>query len=275
MNVIVCEDMVISPVNATQDRMVPLLLIAAGLLVRSAEMHGPLTISLNDAARGILPEVWSAISLLGLGWATVILVCATDRSTQAGRQVLIALVLGGALTHLLKHWISDPRPGMALAESLQIIGVPILQGGSMPSGHTLAAFCMAKLLDDRLRARLQPYNRSTLHWARSGLWSLTALIGLSRVAVGAHWPADVLVGAGLGMLMGAASIHLARFWPEGLSGGFPALVISLEVIAAVLAITYDQGLQSTLWLQYLLAGLTLLSASERVLRWRSSKGVLQ
>ena len=275
MSVIFCGVMLTPPFTIVQDRMVPLLLIAAGLLVRSAETHGALTIGLNEAARGVWPEVWSAISLLGLGWATVILVCAADRSTQAGRKVLIALVLGGTLTHLLKHWISDPRPGQALSESLQMIGVPILQGGSMPSGHTLAAFCMAMLLDDHLRAQLRFASPNLLLWARSSLWILTALIGLSRIAVGAHWPADVLVGAGLGMLVGAATLRLARFWPKGFSGSFPALVISLEVIAAVLAMTYDQGLQSTVWLQYLLAGLTLLSASERVLRWRARKGVLQ
>lgn len=264
----------ISLVLAFQAHAIPLLLIAAGLLVRSAQTHGSLTTGLNSAAQAILPEVWSAISLLGLGWATVILVCATDRSANAGRKVLIALALGGALTHLLKHWISDPRPGTALSESLQIIGVPILQGGSMPSGHTLAAFCMAMLLDDRLRTGMHSSKRCELLWARSGLWILTTLIGLSRVAVGAHWPADVLVGAGLGMLVGAASLRLARFWPERLSGRFPILVISLECCAAVLALTYDQGLESTRWLQYLLAGLTLLSAFERVLRWQSSKGVL-
>ena len=34
------------------------------------------------------------------------------------------------------------------------------------------------------------------------LWLLAGAVGLSRIAVGAHWPGDVAVGACLGMLAG-------------------------------------------------------------------------
>src|SRR5690606_13845349 len=64
---------------------------------------------------------------------------------------------------------------------------------SMPSGHTLAAFLLGTLLFQYLK----------LHWlAKMLLGLLLVLIGLSRIALGVHWPADVLAGAGLGVFIG-------------------------------------------------------------------------
>ena len=252
--------------------MISVLLIATGLSIRQSEMHRALTVGLNDAARLIPPEIWAMLSLFGLGWATVILVCATDRSGVEGRVVLLALVLGGLLTHLLKHWISDPRPGLVIPEGLQIIGMPILHGGSMPSGHTLAAFCMASLFNARMRRKKDLSEARSHLWISVALWSLAACVGLSRIAVGAHWPSDVLVGAGLGMLVAAIASRLVLLWPEQGAGRFPALVISLELIAAAVAVVEEPGLQSIVWAQYLFAGLTIASASARVSRWWAGHG---
>jgi hypothetical protein len=50
-------------------------------------------------------------------------------------------------------------------------------------------------------------------WGPSFRWLvvlLGVLIAYSRVAVGAHWPADVLVGAGLGVLW----VSLAQLWEQ-------------------------------------------------------------
>ncbi len=57
---------------------------------------------------------------------------------------------------------------------------------SFPSGHATTAFALAALL-----ALLYP------RWA-AGFLALAALIGLSRVVLGAHFPSDVLAGAALG-----------------------------------------------------------------------------
>lgn len=59
---------------------------------------------------------------------------------------------------------------------------------SMPSGHAAASFAglvMIGLLAPR---------------AKWFTWTLTIVIGLSRVCVGAHWPTDVLFGAFIGMV---------------------------------------------------------------------------
>jgi len=59
---------------------------------------------------------------------------------------------------------------------------------SMPSGHTAVSFAglvMLGMLFPRIK------------WAT---WTLAIIIGVSRVYVGAHWPADVILGAFVGMV---------------------------------------------------------------------------
>ena len=80
---------------------------------------------------------------------------------------------------------------------------------SFPSGHSADIFTGAVIL----AALCAPA------WLRYTIWSFAVLMGLSRIAVGAHWPSDVLTGAFIG---GIAGMLTLRFWalpnePEGLS----------------------------------------------------------
>lgn len=67
---------------------------------------------------------------------------------------------------------------------------------SMPSGHTVASFAGLVMLG-MLAPRIKPFT-----------WSLAILIGMSRVAIGAHWPTDVIFGAFIGMVMA----DLVKWW---------------------------------------------------------------
>lgn len=67
---------------------------------------------------------------------------------------------------------------------------------SMPSGHTAAAFLVAVIVAHFY----SDYGIYTYIWA--------TLIGFSRVFLGVHYPTDTIVGAALGCLCAAISIHL-------------------------------------------------------------------
>jgi membrane-associated phospholipid phosphatase len=94
-----------------------------------------------------------------------------------------AYVLDGWLIGWLKPWLDFPRPLLALpAGSVIVVGVPELHH-SLPSGH--ASFAMV------LAASLWPA------FARTGRLFLAAFVlwvGLSRISLGAHFPADVAAG---------------------------------------------------------------------------------
>ena len=60
---------------------------------------------------------------------------------------------------------------------------------SMPSGHTAVSFAGLVMIG-MLAPKYKPLT-----------WTLAVLIAVSRIAVGAHWPSDVLFGAFIGMVM--------------------------------------------------------------------------
>ncbi|MBQ0013472.1 MAG: phosphatase PAP2 family protein [Proteobacteria bacterium] len=69
---------------------------------------------------------------------------------------------------------------------------------SMPSGHTLAAFAGLVMV-----GMLKPKYK----WLT---WTCAIIIGLSRIAVGAHWPTDVIFGAFIGMVTADFVLSYAR-----------------------------------------------------------------
>jgi len=67
---------------------------------------------------------------------------------------------------------------------------------SLPSGHTAAAFLMATLVLGFFPA----FAGVAFVWA--------ALIGMSRVVLGVHYPSDILAGALLGILCASTALSL-------------------------------------------------------------------
>ena len=79
---------------------------------------------------------------------------------------------------------------------------PLLEhslGASLPSGHSIFFFTLATVIFY--------YHRRL----GSGLYLGAGLIGLARVAAGVHWLSDVLLGAGLGVLIGVGAFKLLEW----------------------------------------------------------------
>lgn len=104
--------------------------------------------------------------------------------------LLAASGIGGVLiVYLLKRAVGRDRP--ALWET------DIYWGSSFPSGHTLGTAACAMALALCLR-RIRPRTQSL------GMWlALTwiALVGLSRLILGVHWPTDVMAAACIGLAL--------------------------------------------------------------------------
>jgi len=171
---------------------------------------GGLNIWLFHAVNNVRSEYWDKIMLLGteLGehtWfplylaliALVALILAARMPIQnpARYQVQvtrwmaaiavfsIAYLLDGLLINLLKPLLDFPRPPLALPPgAVHIIGEPEYHH-SLPSGHSSFAMLLA--------ASLWPVlNR----WWRTAAGFFVLWVGISRVSLGAHFPADVLAG---------------------------------------------------------------------------------
>jgi undecaprenyl-diphosphatase len=65
-------------------------------------------------------------------------------------------------------------------------------GLSFPSGHAMVIFAITTLVTPYLKG-----------WWKVLPWALAAAVCLSRMYLGAHFPLDVVAGAGLGMLIGS------------------------------------------------------------------------
>jgi undecaprenyl-diphosphatase len=140
------------------------------------------------------------VSLLGDGIPLTLLVgivlWCIDRQVLKQHYVwlVVAVVAGSLVVQGLKYGLARPRPLTEFADLLQagtvyinVVGYP-LRYRSFPSGHMQAAASVFTYL-------LCLYPRYWYWWAAG-----PALIGLSRIYLGVHFPLDVLAGALLGGL---------------------------------------------------------------------------
>jgi undecaprenyl-diphosphatase len=127
---------------------------------------------------------------------------------------LLVLSLAGAtiVNNLLKFGFDRPRPDF-VAHLVEV------QSASFPSGHAMLS-AIAYLSFGALLAGALPSRRAKVY-VLSVAVLLTALIGISRVYLGVHWPSDVLAGWCLGAAWAIGFWLLAR-WLEfrrvGLTG---------------------------------------------------------
>jgi membrane-associated phospholipid phosphatase len=186
------------------------LLILAGVIAwRDPALNRALFLAVN-ACGPAAPTLWSCLSVAGLGLSTWIFLTAFAQARpERVARLLWIIIVGGIVIHFIKHGMASPRPLVVLGEgAVNVIGEP-LRTQSMPSGHSAMAGAMLGLMLAEGRRVLAP--RAAL---LAGIgWLMLALgIALSRLAVSAHWPADALVGFGLGVAFAGLA---PRAWPVG------------------------------------------------------------
>jgi len=152
--------------------------------------------------------------------AMVLLVLFTWRWRKAGVQLWLVMLLvvgaGDALGNGLKHLLAQHRPCYSLAQEVRLAnGVPCGSNPTgMPSNHALNGFATAAFLTLVLRRGL---------WS-AVLFTLAALVALSRVYFAKHFPSQIAVGAIIGTLWGLAGAWLGLKYfafMRGLRGASP------------------------------------------------------
>lgn len=178
--------------------------------------------------------VWAGLSLLGNAWGvlgvTAPLLVLAPRLMWAW---LCAAPFAIGFARFGKWLIVSPRPAALVDNSQMRVVGELLHNVSMPSGHTLTAFAVASAIYFALPAQRR--------WRHVWLFALALGVGLSRIAVGAHWPGDVAVGACLGLLAGMLGQGLlARIGPRHCLPGAWSLWL---VAALLLAAAYNLALE--------------------------------
>lgn len=165
--------------------------------------------------------------------------------------LLVAAILATAMTHTLKPILDIPRPPAVLAaNAFHLIGHR-LDHGSFPSGHAVTAFTLAGLLIIGLRL--------STGWAALALL-VASVFAVSRMAVGVHWPTDVLAGSVIGLvsvLLG--QILLSRWHRLGHAYWPMPVALVITAICALSAPWFSTGYPLGLWANWGVAIIGLVS----------------
>jgi membrane-associated phospholipid phosphatase len=193
---------------------------AAGVAVLSARGRGKqldrsLYRALNGTGGPVRDLFFKAITELGSIWASsaAASVMAARKRHREGMDALGAAVAMWALGQGLKRVVGRPRPYLALDDYRLLIAKP--KGTTWPSSHPAVLLAFATVASRDLDVSPP---------AKAGLLATAAVVGISRVYLGVHFPADV---AG-GLLLGRA---VADMWSAVVS---PKLIGQLPSVASPL-----------------------------------------
>ncbi len=136
-------------------------------------------------------------------------------AVAAGASAAVALAIGMALSHL----VDRARPFVTDPGGVHMFGHHVADA-SFPSDHATASFAIAVAI--LLRNR---------RWGWVAV-ALAAVLSVTRVAIGVHYPTDVLAGAALGSATALAlwwapirtRLHALADWAGGVLDGLLARV---------------------------------------------------
>lgn len=146
--------------------------------------------AVHNHATPLLTRIMQAFSFLGsVGWVTafcvfVIGLCFYFHRRRMAAFLAIAMIGASTLDFVLKLAFHRPRP-------IAFYGISP-SSFSFPSGHALGSLCFYGILAAVLADRMRGVKPKVLVWFAASF--LVAMIGLSRIYLGVHYPSDVIAG---------------------------------------------------------------------------------
>jgi undecaprenyl-diphosphatase len=171
------------------------VVIVCGVLVANRLVVGPdvaLFQRINHWPGWLYPPMW-VVQLSGVIGAIPLLAAAAAllRRFRLAAALAAAALLKPSLEAVVKTLVQRDRPAETVSDVI-LRGNSAAHGLSFPSGHAMVIFAITVLV--------VPYLKG---WWKVLPWALAAAVCLSRMYLGAHFPLDVVAGAGLGMLIGS------------------------------------------------------------------------
>ncbi len=234
--------------------MLAVLFMQGGALNREAFVAVQrVTVALPDTA-------WSMITICGTGVVAFALLAPTlarwPRWYAAG---IAAAGIAGLYSNGAKHFFGLPRPASVIdAGHLHVIG-ETLRANTFPSGHSVTAFTLAAIL---VFASRKPLPTAVC------IVPVATLIALSRIAVGAHWPADLAAGAAGGWISGALGVMIVARWRQWNSATGVRVMGCVSIGIGVSLCIIDLGYPLAAPLQYIAAAVAVIAGTVVIVRPR-------
>jgi undecaprenyl-diphosphatase len=144
----------------------------------------------------------AAVPLYALATALLWLVARPYGNTRWKQACVAALgsaVVAMLVNQAISHTWARPRPFAAHLDGTHLLA-PASADPSFPSDHAAAAFAIA-------------FAVLAFSWrAGAGFLAAATLIGLSRIALGLHYPTDVLAGAAVGWASALLVTTVGKPW---------------------------------------------------------------
>jgi membrane-associated phospholipid phosphatase len=146
------------------------------------------------------PVPLAVLALILFGW--IFLTARGNSRWEMLRAMLISVVLSELMAQILKLAADQTRPSASIP-GLDDHGYPKdPYGNAYPSAHTSVVVGLV--------TAIWPW----LTWPQRVVGVVVAaLVALNRLYIGAHWPIDVIGGAGIGLLAGSVCWLVAGRWP--------------------------------------------------------------
>lgn len=244
-----------------------LIALAVAVWLQFQAPQRDIFLAINLWASQFPAAMWSCLTLLG---EADVLFCLLSPLLLWRPQMMVAVVaavpVGGVLSVALKALFQAQRPALVIEPTqFKLIGA-VLGNASFPSGHTITAFAAAlavlAVFAMSQRAGVARHSRLRFSLVAVPIVFLAGLVGLSRVAVGAHWPVDVLAGAACGWLAGLSGAWFTGRFPAIWQPAISQFVFGqLLLVSALLLLFKKNAYPAGAWVVWLAVASTVLTVA--------------